>query len=135
MAVKFRLDYGRENAIGRQTLAMRITPEGFRRELAPARTFLLKSEAEWLQQQGLGCRATARDLLVFDEHGPIDNQLRFPDECVRHKVLDLVGDFALAGCDIVGHVIAHRSGHRLNAGMVRALLAEGEMVGSWRRSA
>ncbi len=133
--VKFRLDYGRENAIGRQTLEMQITPDAFRRELAPARTFLLKAEAEWLRSQGLGIRATLQDLLVFDDEGPVDNTLRFPDECVRHKVLDLVGDFALAGCDLVGYVVAHRSGHRLSAEMVRALLSEGELHNDYRRSA
>ncbi len=134
-SVKFRLDYGRDNAIGRQTLEMRITPEIFRKELAPARTFLLKAEAEWLRSQGLGTRATLQDLLVFDDEGPIENTLRYPDECVRHKVLDLVGDFALAGCDIVGHVVAHRSGHRLSAELIRVLLSEGEMHNEWRRTA
>lgn len=127
-SVKFRLDYGRNNAIGRQTLEMNITPASFARDLAPCRTFLLKHEADWLQAQGLGKRATAKDLLVFDEAGPIDNELRFPDECVRHKVLDLVGDFALAGCDIVGRIVANRSGHALNAKMVKALLAENGVV-------
>jgi UDP-3-O-acyl N-acetylglucosamine deacetylase len=130
--VKYRLDYGRDNAIGRQTLALAVTPESFRRELAPSRTFLLKDEAEWLQGQGLARRATSRDLLVFDRDGPIDNELRFPDECVRHKLLDLVGDFALAGCDLIGQVVAHRSGHRLNAELVRTLLSEGELIRSQR---
>ncbi len=133
--VKFRLDYGRDNAIGRQTLEMRITPDTFRRELAPARTFLLEAEAQWLRSQGLGTRATLQDLLVFGEDGPIDNTLRYPDECVRHKVLDLVGDFALAGCDIDGRVVAHRSGHRLSAELVRNLLSEGELHSDIRRSA
>jgi UDP-3-O-acyl N-acetylglucosamine deacetylase len=135
LTVKFRLDYGRGNAIGRQTLNLKVTPESFRKELAASRTFLLKAEAEWLQQQGLGERATSHDLLVFDDEGPIDNELRFPDECVRHKTLDLVGDLALAGCDIVGHITAHRSGHRLNAELVRVLLTEGEVVRGRRRSA
>jgi UDP-3-O-acyl N-acetylglucosamine deacetylase len=134
LSAKYRLDYGRDNAIGRQTLAMGITPDSFRRELAPGRTFMLKEEADWLRSQGLGKRATAQDLLVFDDLGPVENELRFPDECVRHKLLDLVGDLALAGCDLVGHFVAHRSGHRLNAELVRVLLAEGEMVGGWRRT-
>jgi UDP-3-O-acyl N-acetylglucosamine deacetylase len=133
-SIKYRLDYGRDNAIGRQTLALAITPDSFRRELAPARTFMLKAEAEWLQAQGLGLRPTSSDLLVFDAAGPIENELRYPDECVRHKVLDLVGDFALAGCDLVGHFVAHRSGHRLNAELLRVLLSEGELVRGWRRT-
>lgn len=135
MTIKFRLDYGTGNAIGRQTLQTDVTPESFRRELAPCRTFVLQEEAEWLVSRGLGKRTTYQNLLVFDKDGPLDNELRFRDECVRHKALDLVGDLALAGCDLVGHFIAHRSGHRLNAELVRALLNEEEIVESRRRSA
>jgi len=135
MSLKYRLDYGRDNAIGRQTISLHVTPDCFRRELASSRTFLLKEEADWLRSQGLGRRTSPRDLLVFDAVGPIENSLRFRDECVRHKSLDLVGDLALAGCDLVGHFVAHRSGHRLNAELVRILLKEGELVGERRRSA
>lgn len=133
-SVKFELDYGPGNAVGRQDLTLPITMDSFRRELAPSRTFLLKSEADWLLSQGLGKRVTPQDLLIFGPDGPIDNELRFRDECVRHKALDLVGDLALADCDLVGHFIAHRSGHRLNADLVRALLSEGS-PGEFRRSA
>ena len=135
LAVKYRLDYGTNNAIGSQMLQLTVTPETFRRDLAPSRTFMFKEEADGLLARGLGTRATPSDLLVFDEHGPIDNELRYRDECVRHKILDLVGDLALAGCHLVGRIIAHRSGHRLNAELVRVLLAEGEVVEGWRRSA
>lgn len=124
-SVKFELDYGPGNAVGRQELTLPITTDSFRRELAPSRTFLLKSEADWLLSQGLGKRVTSKDLLIFGPDGPIDNTLRYRDECVRHKALDLVGDLALADCDLVGHFVAHRSGHRLNADLVRALLSEG----------
>jgi UDP-3-O-acyl N-acetylglucosamine deacetylase len=133
-SVKYELDYGPGNAVGRQMLTLPVTPDSFRRELAPARTFLLKSEADWLLSQGLGKRVTTKDLLIFDAAGPIDNPLRFHDECVRHKTLDMVGDFALADCDLVGHFVAHRSGHRLNADLVRALLSEGAPA-EFRRSA
>ena len=68
--VKYRLDYGRDNAIGRQTLAMRMTPNAFRREIAPCRTFLLEHEAEWLRSQGLGTRTSQSDLLVYGPQGP-----------------------------------------------------------------
>ncbi len=129
MSVKFHLDYGSDNAIGRQTLTLAVTPDSFRRELAASRTFMLKSEADWLVAQGLGQRTTLQDLLVFDAHGPIENELRFRDECVRHKTLDLLGDLALAQCDFVGHFIAYRSGHRLNADLVRTLMIEAEKIG------
>jgi UDP-3-O-acyl N-acetylglucosamine deacetylase len=135
LSIRYRLDYGAGNAIGRQTLAINITPQTFRKELAPCRTFLLKEEADWLVAQGLGSRASLADLLIFGEHGPIENTLRFSDECVRHKVLDVVGDLALSGCDLVGQIVAHKSGHRLNAELVRMLLIEGERVSARRRSA
>lgn len=120
--VDYMLDYGANHPIGQQRLMMPITPETFARDLSAARTFLTYQEAQWLQAQGLGSRATTKDLLVFGEEGVIDNELRHRDECVRHKILDLVGDLALSGCDLVGHVCAYRSGHRLNAELVRALL-------------
>jgi UDP-3-O-acyl N-acetylglucosamine deacetylase len=135
LSVRFRLDYGPNAGIGRQTVQMSINPTTFRRDLASARTFMLKEEADWLLAQGIGKRATASDLLVFDADGPIGNELRFHDECSRHKVLDLVGDLSLAGCDVIGHIVAHRSGHRLNADMVRVLLTEGEKVVGRRKTA
>lgn len=136
LSLRYRLDYGSDNAIGRQTLDLpSITPAVFRRELAASRTFIFKSEADWLLQQGLGGRISTSDLLIFGDEGPIDNTLRFPDECVRHKTLDLIGDLAMAGCDVVGHIIAHRTGHRLNAEIVKVILAEGERIEARRRSA
>jgi UDP-3-O-acyl-N-acetylglucosamine deacetylase len=112
--VEYELDYG-PGPIGRQTLAIRVTPDTYRTELAAARTFIMEADAAQLRAQGLAGRVTLRDLVVFGADGPIDNPLRWPDECVRHKVLDLVGDLALAGRPIHAHVRACRSGHRLNA--------------------
>jgi UDP-3-O-acyl N-acetylglucosamine deacetylase len=132
---KYHLDYGQDNAIGRQTLSLDVTPSTFRNELASSRTFLLKAEADWLRAQGIASKTTPKDLLIFDEEGPIDNELRFPDECVRHKALDLVGDLALGGFDLIGHFVAHKTGHRLNAELLRALLREGEIVGRRRHTA
>jgi len=122
--LKCKLDFGAGNPIGRQVLEISLSPESFRQQLASSRTFVLESEARKLQAQGLGRQTTCRDLLVFGPDGPIDNQLRFSDECVRHKLLDMVGDLALSGCDVVGRVLAYRSGHRLNAKLVRAILAQ-----------
>jgi UDP-3-O-[3-hydroxymyristoyl] N-acetylglucosamine deacetylase len=135
LAIKYKLDYGPDNVIGRQTLELRVTPETFQKELASARTFLLKEEADWLRSRGLGSRVTPRDILVFDDQGPIENELRFENECVRHKALDLVGDLALAGCTLVGQVIAYRSGHRLNADLIQALLSEGQVIESRKKTA
>ena len=82
----------------------------------------MEDEADWLRQRGLGERVTPKDLLVFGDEGLIDNELRFENECVRHKTLDLIGDLALAGCELVGQFIAYKSGHRLNAELVKVLL-------------
>jgi len=128
LTIQCFVDYGPVGSIGRQALTLHITPDSFREELAAARTYVFQEEAEWLRSQGLGARVTCRDLLVFDSDGPIDNALRFDDECVRHKALDAVGDLALAGCDLHGHVTAYCSGHRLNAELVKALLAEGQIT-------
>ncbi len=135
LQVKYRLDYGSQSAIGRQTIDLVVNSESFCRELAPARTFLLEEEAQWLKSRGLGNRVTNGDLLVFGPEGVIDNELRFEDECVRHKALDLVGDLALAGCSIVGQITAYKSGHRLNAELVKVLLKEGRLEQGLRRSA
>ena len=131
----YKLDYGPNNPIGRQTIELAVSPRTFAAELAPARTFLLVDEANWLRSRGLGTRVTNQDLLVFNEDGPIDNPLRFENECVRHKALDLVGDLALAGCELVGQFIAYKSGHRLNAELVKVLLREGRLEEGLRRSA
>lgn len=122
LCLEYNLSYDADGPIGDQWLEYRHTPSSFRRELAPARTFILEAEAEWLQSQGLGAGVTTADLLVFGPHGPIDNALKFEDECVRHKTLDLLGDLALSGCDWVGKFVSYRSGHRLNAELVRMLL-------------
>jgi UDP-3-O-acyl N-acetylglucosamine deacetylase len=122
-ALAYHLDYGPGNPIGVQSCSIEVDPDSFAAELAPCRTFLLAAEAEALRRAGVGTRTTEADLLIFGSEGVIGNTLRFPDECVRHKVLDMVGDLALLGMDIVGRVVASRSGHRLNAALVRALLA------------
>jgi UDP-3-O-acyl N-acetylglucosamine deacetylase len=120
--VEFQLDYPQSAAIGSQVAKARITPVEFLRELASCRTFLLKSEADRLVESGLGLRATPRDLLVFDDRGPIDNRLRYPNECARHKALDVLGDLALTGVRVAGRIVASRSGHRLHAELARRLV-------------
>ncbi len=106
---------GSPHPIGHQKYAVNLTPKTFRSELMSARTFLLKEEANYLLSQGLCQRVSAKDVLVFDQNGPMDNTLRYPDECARHKVLDMIGDFNLASCDWIGEFYACRTGHRHNA--------------------
>src|SRR5205807_3503988 len=119
--VTYVLDYGLDSPIGRQQHTQSVTPETYASDLADCRTFLLESEAIELRRQGLGTRTTASDLLVFGPHGPIDNRLHHANEPARHKVLDLLGDLSLLGHDVVGHLVAYRSGHPLNVELVRAL--------------
>ena len=76
-----------------------------------------------LRAAGIGQRSSEADLLIFGPHGVIGNSLRYHDECVRHKILDMIGDFALAGVTIQGQIDADRSGHSLNATLLKALLA------------
>jgi len=121
--IQYDLDYGSWASIGRQSRALEIDPESFAGQLAAARTFVTEAEAAALREAKLGLHTTCQDLLVFGDDGPIDNTLRFADECVRHKMLDMVGDLALAGCRLIGRFHACRSGHRLNAELVKALLA------------
>lgn len=134
LSIEYSLDYG-TSSIPPQWYVADITPAAFRHELAPARTFLLEEEAEAIRARGLASHVTAQDLLIFGPDGPIDNQLRFEDECARHKALDVVGDLALAGRPIVGHIVACRSGHRMNADLVRQLLASHSDDQTTRRSA
>ncbi|MFM7206511.1 MAG: UDP-3-O-acyl-N-acetylglucosamine deacetylase [Planctomycetaceae bacterium] len=124
LSVEYELDYG-PGPIGRQTLALRVTPETYRRELAAARTFISQDEAARLRAAGLARTVGYGDLLVFGPDGPVENSLRWPDECARHKVLDLVGDLALVGRPLHAHVRACRSGHRLN-GVMAAVVAAGQ---------
>ena len=100
-----------------------VTPERYREDIAGARTFLLEEEARKLQESGVGLTVTTQDLVVFGSDGPLENELRWPNECARHKVLDVIGDLFLSGRPFLGDVIARRSGHRLNAEVVATVLA------------
>lgn len=124
LAVTYTLDYPHVRAIGRQTIHLEVTPDIFRREIAPARTFILERDIDALRAQGLGQQTSADDLLVIGEDGVKGNSLRFPDECVRHKILDIIGDLALVGSSLRGHVMGHKSGHRLNALLARRWLED-----------
>ncbi|MCH2202214.1 MAG: UDP-3-O-acyl-N-acetylglucosamine deacetylase [Fuerstiella sp.] len=114
LAVTWQLDYGRRAAIQPQTYSAEITPDTFVREIASARTFVLESEIAALKGMGYGRHLTDADLLVCGIDGTWNNRLRWPDECVRHKLLDCIGDLALCGVPLCGHLTAVRSGHKLN---------------------
>jgi UDP-3-O-[3-hydroxymyristoyl] N-acetylglucosamine deacetylase/3-hydroxyacyl-[acyl-carrier-protein] dehydratase len=119
--ITFDLDYSGHTGIGRQIFSCQLTPDVFEKNLAPARTFLLEVEAKQFQARGIGTHVSPRDVLVIDSDGPIKNSFRFPNECVRHKIVDLIGDLALVGRPIKGRIVAYKSGHSLNQQLVRKL--------------
>jgi len=121
LSLTYDLDYGGHTGIGRQIFSCQLTPESFEKHLAPARTFLLEAEAKQFQARGMGTHIGPRDLLVINSDGPIKNSYRFPDECVRHKLADLVGDLALVGRAVKGRIVAYKSGHALNQQLARKL--------------
>ncbi|MEJ2646970.1 MAG: UDP-3-O-acyl-N-acetylglucosamine deacetylase [Sedimentisphaerales bacterium] len=119
--ITYDLDYGGHTGIGRQIFSCRLTPDSFEKNLAPARTFLLESEAKQFQARGMGTHIGPRDLLVINSDGPIKNSYRFPNECVRHKIVDLIGDLELVGRPVKGRIVAYKSGHVLNQQLARKL--------------
>jgi UDP-3-O-[3-hydroxymyristoyl] N-acetylglucosamine deacetylase/3-hydroxyacyl-[acyl-carrier-protein] dehydratase len=132
LTLSYHLDYGGAAAIRAQSFCVGLSAQSFRDELAASRTFLLESEANALRAAGIGVRTTAADLLIFGRDGVIGNELRYSDECARHKVLDLVGDLALLGLDLHGWVVAYRTGHQTNATLVRRLLQGAAGTGAVR---
>ncbi|MEM7453162.1 MAG: UDP-3-O-acyl-N-acetylglucosamine deacetylase [Planctomycetota bacterium] len=120
----YKMEYDHEPMPGTQEFSATLSPGIFATEIAAARTFLLESEANQMRSTGVGRRVTNRDILIFNEHGPVGNILRYENECARHKLLDMVGDLALLGTGLAGKFTAFRSGHRLNAQMAFALLEQ-----------
>jgi len=99
------------------------TQQEFIRNIAPARTFAFRQEVEFLWSRGLGLGGSLHNTVVFSESGLVNEEaLRFPNECVRHKVLDLIGDLSLLGFPVIGHFEAKRAGHLLHTQLVQAIL-------------
>lgn len=119
--ILYEMDYSGHFAGGHQVFSFRLGRDDYVDQLAPARTFLLKTEVDEFRAQGLGTHLTERDVLVMAQDGPVGNELRFADEHVRHKVCDLVGDLMLFGRRLRGRIVAYRSGHELNHQLVRQL--------------
>jgi UDP-3-O-[3-hydroxymyristoyl] N-acetylglucosamine deacetylase len=109
-----------------QARTLRVTEETFVEEIAPARTFTFLKEVEMLRQQGLALGGSLENAVVIGESGILNNGLRFDDEFVRHKILDVIGDMALVGHPIVGHLVAHRGGHALHTAFAARVLEEAD---------
>lgn len=123
--VTYTLDYPHPR-LKEQTVSFDVTEDAYIRQIAPARTFCTEEDAVFLKHKGLGKGATYQNTLVMTDKGPKHNRLKFPDECARHKVLDLIGDLGMLGFSIHGHVIGIRSGHALNRRMADLIMKQKE---------
>lgn len=135
LRVSYLLDYGPKSPIPWQMCTLTITPGSFATDVAVCRTFVTDQEALALRSLGLGSQTVVTDLVVFGSNGPIQNCLRFGNEPARHKILDILGDLSLIGCDLRGHVVAYRSGHPHNVELVRTLTLQMQTVLPRRRLA
>ena len=111
-----------------QAFSLRVTSQAYVDEIAPARTFGFLRDVETLRRNGLALGGSLENAIVIGESGVLNNKLRFEDEFVRHKILDAIGDLALLGHPIVGHLEAVRAGHALHAALVQKLM---ESEGAW----
>lgn len=118
LKITFTIDYP-GTSIGQQTFNFELTPENYANEIAPARTFCTKQEAEEIQKKDMGKGATASNIIIIDETPA--SHLRFHDEWVRHKILDLIGDLSALGCHINAHIVAFKSGHSMNVQLVKKI--------------
>ena len=116
-------------AIGRQYGSFHVDPECFAEELAPARTFGFVAQWDTLRERGLARGANLDNTVVLDDDEPLNESLRFPDEFVRHKIGDIVGDLGLLGARLHAHVIAERPSHRGNVALARALAEHARRAG------
>lgn len=128
LRVRYTIDFDHP-AIGRQSRELTLTPDKFRREVARARTFCLEQEVAKMQAMGLAQGGSLENAVVFGPEGPLNEVLRFEDEAVRHKILDLVGDLALIGAPLHGFVEVHAGGHALHVALAKALAAD---PSAWR---
>jgi UDP-3-O-[3-hydroxymyristoyl] N-acetylglucosamine deacetylase len=119
LAVTVIVDYP-DTAAGLQAISMEIDPHVFAREIAPARTFALEAELEAIKQAGLARGGGPENAFLIGRE-EYSGPLRFPDEVVRHKALDLIGDLYLAGVPVCAHVVATKPGHALNVSLAAAL--------------
>jgi UDP-3-O-acyl N-acetylglucosamine deacetylase len=123
LSVSYLIDYA-VPCIEKERFSIELNMDSFEKEIAPARTFCMKREALLLLLSGMGRGATFNNTLVLGDKGPVGTRFRFSNEPVRHKVLDLVGDLYMLGKPVLGKVTAERSGHRLNAILVRKIYEE-----------
>ena len=125
-AESYRISYTLDHdhpAIGLQVASYVVTEEVFAEQIAPARTYGFLRDMGAMRKNGLALGGSLDNAVVVGKRGVLNDTLRFPDEFVRHKILDLIGDVALLGRPLVGHVIARNGGHALNHQLLTAILA------------
>jgi len=122
LILKYKIDFNHPS-IGRQSLHFDFHHDNFLKKIAPARTFGFMRDVEKLRAAGLARGGSVENCIVLDDQGVVNGHLRFKDEFVRHKILDLLGDLALVGRPIVGEITAHRAGHALHSRFVAKVLA------------
>lgn len=111
--------------VGEQSLEIKVTPETYARNIAPARTFGFEYELDQLREMGLIRGASLENAVCFTRQGIANPAgLRFPDECCRHKALDLIGDLALIGRPLLGLVVAEKAGHAMHVALVNQLMSD-----------
>ena len=120
---EYQLSFDDATPIAPQAFGIELTPDRFTREVASARTFVTAEQAAQIRASGVALHVTNQDLLVISDCGPVDNEFRFRNECARHKTLDLIGDLALAGVELIGRFTSFRGGHNLNGQMAKQLAA------------
>ncbi len=118
---EYQLSYDDDTPIAPQAFGIELTPDRFARQVAAARTFVTLTQANEIRSSGIAKHVTNQDLLVIGPTGPIDNHFRFQNECARHKTLDLIGDLALSGVELVGRFTSFRGGHQLNGRLASQL--------------
>jgi len=119
-SVHYFLDY--PSPIGQQALSFVLEgEENFRKEIAPARTFTFVKDYEMLEQKGMGGGGRLHNVILVDDEKVVNTELRFPDEFVRHKILDLIGDFYLLNRPVRGRVTAHLTGHTENIALMKKI--------------
>jgi UDP-3-O-[3-hydroxymyristoyl] N-acetylglucosamine deacetylase len=120
--ITYEIDF-KHPAIGRQSYSMNFSDETYEKEICAARTFGFLAEAEYMQAKGLALGASLKNAIVLDDNKIINKEgLHSPDEFVKHKILDAIGDLFLLGMPIIGHFVAYKSGHRLNNLLLKELM-------------
>ena len=120
LTVSYSLNYP-GTPLGQQHFTVELNDESYTQLISPARTFCLQHEAEAFRQQGLGKGGDYQNTVVVGPEGPIQNTFRFPDEAVRHKILDLMGDLTALGASLRAHIVAVKSGHSTNLKLVKKI--------------